>query len=58
MANILLRNLSPDVMKLIYEKQCELQKKKLRRVPIDQTIEVLLKDAYLRKTNEQNVSKL
>jgi hypothetical protein len=58
MANILLRNLSPGVMKLIYEKQCELQKEKLRRVPIDQTIEVLLKDAYLRKTNEQNVSKL
>jgi hypothetical protein len=55
----LVRNLSKETMEVIYEKQSELQKKKLRRVSLDQTIDVLIKDAYLRNkdkaSNEQNL---
>jgi hypothetical protein len=42
-------NWDEDLWDIIYQKQAELQKKKLRNVTVGQAIEVLLKDAYLRK---------
>lgn len=38
-----------DTWKLIFDKQNDLQKKKLRKITPAQAIEVLMKDAYLRK---------
>lgn len=51
---VMLRNLSKETMHLIYDKQAELQKKKLRRVSIEQTIEILLKEAYLSDKERKN----
>jgi uncharacterized alpha-E superfamily protein len=47
--NIIRANFSPDTWKIIYDKQAEMQKEKMRRIAVSQAIEVLLKDAYLRK---------
>lgn len=38
-----------ETWKVIYDKKSELQKEKLRNVTIAQAIEVLIKDAYIRK---------
>jgi hypothetical protein len=47
--NVIRTNWDEDLWNIIYQKQSELQKKKLRNVTVSQAVEVLLKDAYLRK---------
>jgi hypothetical protein len=47
---ILLKNVSTPVLNLIYEKQKELKIKKGRNVSLEQTVDTLLKDAYIGKT--------
>lgn len=47
-------NWSEDIWRLVYNKQAKLQKEKLRPVTPAQAIEVLLKDAYLRKKGNVN----
>jgi hypothetical protein len=47
-------NFEQATWKIIYDKQAEMQKKKLRNVTPGQAIEVLIKDAYLRTASKKN----
>jgi hypothetical protein len=53
MSDTIRTNFSPDTRQLIYFKIAELTKDKKRKVTIGEAIEVLLKDAYLRKPEKQ-----
>jgi hypothetical protein len=44
---------SEDVRKLVLTKQVELKAKKKNKVSVGKTIEILLKDAYLKKEEKR-----
>lgn len=48
-------NFSEEVNELVYRKLGEMVTKKKKKVTISDAIQVLLKDAYLRKTDEQKL---
>jgi hypothetical protein len=50
MSTVIRTTFEKEVWRLIFDKQAALQKEKLRVVTPGQAIEVLLKDAYLRKS--------
>jgi hypothetical protein len=50
---IMLKNISEEVMNAIYDKQNLLKKEKKRHVSLEQTVETMIKDAYLRKPAKQ-----